>query len=62
MVDWCLYCSTLAGPMVECMKMLLDLLEPEVMMEMIQKTADSCAEQIKHAEEEIQGKDNLLGR
>ena len=48
--------------MVECMKMLLDLLEPEVMMEMIQNKADSCAEQIKHAEKEIQGEDSVFGR
>lgn len=42
--------------------MLLDLVEPDVMMEMVQKTADDCAEQIKHAEEEIMGKDNMFWR
>ena len=53
---------TLAGPIVECMKMLLDLLEPKVIMKMIQNKADSCAEHIKHAEKEIQGEDSLFGR
>ena len=47
--------------MVECMKMLLDVVEPDVMMELIQKTTDRCAEQIKLIKDVIQSKDNVFG-